>query len=61
MGLLFLLFIVLIVYLIVKSAKTTSPEISHKENAALEILKQLYAKGEVSKEEFEKMKKTLKD
>ncbi len=30
-----------------------------KEDAALEILKQRYAKGEISEEEFEKMKNKL--
>jgi putative membrane protein len=59
MGLLFLLFIGLIVYLIIKSAKTTSSEITHKENTALEILKKRYARGEVTKEEYNRIKKDL--
>jgi len=59
MGLFFLLFIGLIVYLIVKSTKTTPTEVSLKENTSLEILKRRYARGEINKEEYDRIKKDL--
>jgi len=61
MGLLFLLFIGLIVYLIAKSTKTTPTEVSFKENTSLEILKRRYARGEINKEEYDRIKKDLQD
>jgi len=59
MGLLFLLFIGLIVYLIVKSIKTSPREVSFKENTSLDILKKRYARGEINKEEYDRIKKDL--
>ena len=54
-GLLFLVFIGLILYLIVKSTKRTSKEVP------LEILKRCYAKGEVNEKEYHRIKKDLQD
>ena len=59
MGLFFLLFIGLVVYLIAKSIKTTPTEVSLKENTSLEILKKRYARGEINKEEYDRIKKDL--
>jgi hypothetical protein len=60
-GLLFLVFIGLIVYLIVKSAKTIPTKVYFKENNSLEILKRCYAKGEVNEKEYHRMKKDLQE
>jgi putative membrane protein len=45
-----------LVHLLLSHSKTASRP---TENAALEILKQRYARGEISHEEFEKMKANL--
>ena len=45
--------IIVVYYLISRNTKTTSKE------TALEILKKRFAKGEITKEEFEKSKNTL--
>lgn len=60
-GIMMLLWVIVIgalIYMIVKvgSEKKLSPEGS----GALEILKQRYAKGEISKADFESMKQTLR-
>ncbi len=57
-----LLILVLIIYLIVigikkLSVKDVAPQ--HKEDRSLEILRERYAKGEITEEEFKKMKKEL--
>jgi putative membrane protein len=61
-GFIFILAIIIgVILLIVWLVKRTSysGEIPSKTSDALEILKQRYAKGEVSKEEFEKIKKEI--
>lgn len=52
-----ILVVVLIVWLIVRSAN--SRDTSTKEKSSLDILKDRYARGEIDKEEFEKKKKDL--
>jgi len=61
MGFLFLLIIGLIIYLMVKSVRTTKPEAISKEETSLDILKIRYAKGEINKEEYDRIKKDLQD
>jgi putative membrane protein len=61
MGLFFLLFIGLIIYLMVKSIGTTKPEAISKEETSLEILKKRYVKGEINQEEYDRIKKDLQD
>jgi len=46
------------VYLIVQATRARGPEIPFKETP-MEILKKRYAKGEITKEQFDKMKKDL--
>ena len=56
-GLLFLIVLVWLVIRLVSPGQTTNPP-SQKEDA-LDILKKRYARGEISKEEYEQMKKDL--
>jgi len=58
MILLFLLFIGLVVYLVMRGTKTT-PDVYRKESTPLDILKRRYARGEITKEEYDRMKKDL--
>lgn len=60
MWILFLIVTVLIVYFIVRALKPTSSDISFKETP-LDVLKKRYAKGEITKEKFDEMKKVLED
>ena len=62
MWILFLVIIVVAIYFILQSTKSRSSDSSSKETpreTAIEILKKRYAQGEITKEEFEKMKKDL--
>lgn len=59
LGLIFwIVIIVLIVYLIVRFANQQNTRTTSNESA-LDILKKRYARGEISKEEFEEIKKDL--
>lgn len=58
MWILFLIVIGVAVYLIVQATKSKGLESPFRETP-MEILKKRYAKGEITKEEFEKMKKDL--
>lgn len=54
--------IVLVVYLVKPEAfKNVKWPTSASESTPIEILKQRYARGEITKEEFEEMKKNLTD
>lgn len=58
MWIIFIVIVVLVIYFIVSSTKGKNEGSSSKESA-LDILKKRYAKGEISKEEFERIKKDL--
>jgi len=53
-----ILFITLAVMLMIKLSKDNKPNIRNK-NTPLDIIKERYAKGEITKEEFDKVKKDL--
>lgn len=55
MWLIFLIIIGLLIYFIVQNQKTKGPS----SKSPLDILKERYAKGEITKEDFDKMKKDL--
>jgi putative membrane protein len=60
-GLILLVFFALIIWLIwyfIRKPKEQSLE-QHKDSKYLDIAKERYAKGEISKEEFEQIKKDL--
>ena len=63
MQLLFLVILGLIIYFIIKSTKSKRDDTSFRDTTfretALDILKKRYAKGDITKEEFDKMKRDL--
>ncbi|MFH1283810.1 MAG: SHOCT domain-containing protein [bacterium] len=58
MWLLFLIAVGVIIYLVFQSTKTKNLDVASRE-APLDIAKRRYAKGEITQEEFERIKKDL--
>lgn len=57
MGLLLLILIGVVLYLVAQSSRSKD---FTRGDSALDVLKKRYAKGEITKEQFEQMKKDLK-
>jgi len=51
--------LIILVWLITKAVNSGNPSSPQQSKAALEILKQRYAKGEIDKEEFESKKRAI--
>jgi len=60
MGILFLLIIGVVIYFIIQTETPKKSEGISKEVAPLELLKIRYAKGEIIKEEYDRIRKDLK-
>jgi putative membrane protein len=58
MWIIFLIVIGLLIYFIVQAQKTKGQSLTQNESP-LDILKRRYAKGEIAREEYERMKKDL--
>ncbi len=55
-----LLFVALVVWLLVRAYDGRGLDFGTHRDRALEILRERYARGEISSEEFERMKKDLR-
>ncbi len=51
--------IALIVWLVVRTTRRTGPGVTTGEHSPLDIASERYAKGEISRDEFERIKKDL--
>ncbi len=59
MWIIFLIMVGLLIYFVVQTQKTKGPTIPGE--SPVDILKRRYAKGEITKEEYEKMKKDIEE
>ncbi len=60
-GIIIALGTIYIVFLLLKSLRTPGNHHDMNQSSALEILKARYARGEISKEEFERMKEEIQN
>jgi putative membrane protein len=59
MGLILIVIAVIIIYFVLKQNKRAGGWINLRKETPMEILKTRYAKGEITKEEFERLKKEI--
>lgn len=59
MGILFIIVIGVILFVVIKTARGTGPRLTNE--TSLDILKLRYAKGEISKDDFDKMKQAMEE
>jgi len=53
--------VVIIVYLFLNRSRSVKPSDGSTKESAMDILKKRYAKGEITKEDFDKLKKDISD
>lgn len=59
MWLILIVVLAVVIYFVINRGKTTGNSINSTGESPTEILKKRYAKGEISKEEFDKLKKEI--